>query len=233
MKLIKKITAMPIFQKFLAWIGALYIKLVFKTSCFDYVHRRTLDHLIQSDALVMVAFWHGRMAILPCAWQWNRPFHMLLSKHRDGMMISRVLEHFNIKSIFGSTTRGGVGAGLQIIDKIREGAVIGFTPDGPRGPAQKCSMGIITLAHLTAKETGRDVHIIASSYAVKSHKTLRSWDRFMVPLPFSKGAIVVNPVAIIKADMTEENLHQHCHIVEEGLNRTQDEADEAVLSHSK
>ncbi|MBX9977158.1 MAG: lysophospholipid acyltransferase family protein [Alphaproteobacteria bacterium] len=224
MKRIKKLTRLPSVQKGLAWLFASYIKMVYRTSSFEYRGHDHLDILIKNGIPVIVAFWHGRLAMLPCAWQWERPFHMLLSKHRDGMLISRVLEHFSIHSIFGSSTRGGVEASLQILDKIREGAVIGITPDGPRGPAQQCSMGIITLAKLAAKDVG-DVHIIPGSYSIKRHKRLRSWDTFMVPFPFSQGVFIAGEPVIIRAGMNEDELESMRIRLEEYLNTVQREAD--------
>ncbi len=185
-------------QKTLAFLIALYIKSVYRTSSFEFKGHRVIDSLVSEKSLFFITFWHGHLAMLPCAWWWEKPFYMLLSQHRDGQLISRVLEHFNIQSVFGSTTRGGMVAGLQILDLIKTGAVIGVTPDGPRGPHQICSMGVLTLAKLAATEE-KPIHIVPVGYFIQRHKRLRSWDKFLFPLPFSKGffhaaeAITITP----------------------------------------
>jgi hypothetical protein len=186
MKLIKQITASEFFRKCIAFVGAMYIKLVYKTSKVYFVKTEIIDKAIESKTPLIIAFWHGHMAMLPSAWRWKKTVHMLLSQHRDGLLISRVLRHFNILSIFGSSTRGGIGAGINIIKAMENGDAIGITPDGPRGPTQVCSKGVITLAHIASEKLLKNVLIVPVTYTITRKKVLKSWDNFIVPLPFSR-----------------------------------------------
>lgn len=229
MKLLRKLTKSQTFRKGIARVISLYIKLVYKTTPWVYENRHVFEEHIALKKPMIVAFWHGRLGMLPCAWQWNRPFYMLLSKHSDGQIISHVLEDFGIHSIFGSSTRGGTEAGLSIIDKLKEGGVVGFTPDGPRGPTQKCSKGVVKLAKL-ASETLGDVSIIPLSYGVSHHKRLRSWDRFMVPFPFGrKGCFVLGHAIVIHKYMSKDDLDLAKNKLEAALDDVQDKADNLNL----
>ena len=95
------------------------------------------------------------------------------------------MDYFGIQTISGSTDKKGFEAARQIIQKLKEGNVIGITPDGPRGPTEKVSMGIVHLAHIA------QVDVVPVAYACKPIKKLRSWDRFRVAGPFCRGALVV------------------------------------------
>ncbi len=227
MKYIKKLVALTSVQIALAWIFAVYIRFVYRTSHFTFLHKKRLDVLIERNATVIIAFWHGRLAMMPCGWVWEPPVYMLLSQHRDGMLISRILRYFGIQSIWGSSTRGGVGAGLQVLDKIKRGAVVGITPDGPRGPNQVCSMGVMTLAKL-ACETAGDVFIVPVSYSIARHKHLGSWDRLMIPLPFSRGVFVIGKPVHVHSMPDEPTLLEKRTLLEQRLNEIQDVADRCV-----
>lgn len=234
MKFIKKWLQLPRFQRIIAGIGAFYLKCVFRTSRFDFLNKDCFLTLMEDHKPFIFAFWHGRMAMLPCAWSYNRPVYMLLSRHRDGQLISTVLKHFNIQSVYGSTNRGGVDRGgtqaaRTILELLQSGCVIGITPDGPRGPSQRCTQGILDIAHLYAKATASPLAILPCSYSMTHYKKLSSWDRFMFPLPFSKGVFSVLPPLWITAsdalDARSENKENQRLQLEALLNDAQQNAD--------
>lgn len=237
MKFIKKWLYLPRFQRILAGIGAFYLRCVFRTSHFQFLNHDCLQTLLIDKSPFILAFWHGRMAMLPCAWSSNRPVYMLLSRHRDGQLISTVLKHFNIHSIYGSTNRGGVDRGgakaaRVIIDLLKSGGIIGITPDGPRGPSQYCTQGILDIAALYAKQTSSPLAILPCSYSLSRHKKLSSWDRFMFPFPFSKGVFSLLPplwVTVPDAlNITQEHKEKQRLYLEELLNTAQKNADHYI-----
>ena len=225
MRLLQTFVLSKTVRGILAKIVAGYIKLVYKTSPWCYMNKEILDPLVAQKKHIVCAFWHGRLVMMPNAWPWKRPFYMLLSRHREGLMIAQVLNCFGIKSIHGSTNRGGLKAGLEIVEKLKEGSVVGFSPDGPRGPSQKCSVGIISLSFLASKEIG-DVYIVPGSFSISNYKKLRSWDRFMIPFPFAKkGCFVLAEPVVIHKHMNKKDLAKMQDLLEERLNQAQDEAD--------
>lgn len=228
MRILQTIVLSQFVRGFLAKIVAGYIKLVYRTSCWRYINREVFAQLVAQKKPIICAFWHGRLLMMPGAWQWKWPFYMLLSRHREGLMIAQILRCFGILSIHGSTNRGGIKAGLEIVDKLREGAAVGFAPDGPRGPSQKCSAGVISLAHLASKDIG-EVYIVPSSFSISNNKTLRSWDRFMIAFPFARrGCFVLEQPVIIHQFMTKEELSTAQIQLEKRLNQAQDQADQYV-----
>lgn len=172
-------------QKILSFISYNYTKFVYVTSCWNYIHKEIIDDYLDKGKPFMICFWHGRLMMLPLAWQWSQPFKMLQSSHGDGLLIAKVLKYFQIGCIEGSSTRGGVKASLQIIRSSKEGIIIGITPDGPKGPACQVSTGTVTLAKWIQAD------LIPVSYATRSRVLLKTWDKFHFSLPFTKGVFVI------------------------------------------
>ena len=135
-------------RRLLCWLGALYIRFVYATNRWRWVRGDTVEGYWRDDTPFIVAFWHGRLLLMPCFWPPAKPVHMLISQHRDGQLIARTIGHFGVPTIAGSTRRGGAGALRALIKAIRAGGSIGITPDGPRGPRMRVGDGIVTLARM-------------------------------------------------------------------------------------
>ncbi len=168
--------------RFFAFLAAIYIRLVFFTCKWEIIGKEIPDSYIQAKKPFIVCFWHGRLGMLACAWTWkDHPFHMLMSTHRDGLLIAKTVSHFGITWVAGSTQRGGTGALRGLIKTLHKGESIGITPDGPRGPSQVASIGVITLAKLAK------VDMIPITFSTSRRRLLKTWDRFHLPLPFGRG----------------------------------------------
>lgn len=138
------------------------------------------------------AFWHGRMFVLPFIFRdYGEKVYVLISKHADGEVAADIVNSLGFKTVRGSTGRGKGGdkAFLKMVTLIEEGNGIAITPDGPMGPAQKVKLGTAKLS----LKTGVPVYPI--SFSAYPKVNLNSWDKFMVPLPFSKCVVKVgNPI---------------------------------------
>jgi lysophospholipid acyltransferase (LPLAT)-like uncharacterized protein len=122
--------------------------------------------------------------LLPYAWPGGKEtFFMLISAHKDGRLISKTVGRLGIETIAGSTQRGGTQALVEMVRLSKKGKTIGITPDGPRGPAFEVSEGTLMAAYLAKAD------LIPVTYSIKRHKRLNSWDRFLVPFPFSSGVL--------------------------------------------
>jgi lysophospholipid acyltransferase (LPLAT)-like uncharacterized protein len=182
-------------QDILSFIGYSYIQLVYRTSSWKYINKNVIETYISSGKPFIICFWHGRLMMLPLGWQWSQPFKILISTHRDGALITKVLKYFSIGCIEGSTTRGGTKASLQIIQSFKEGTIIGITPDGPKGPVCTVSAGTVSLAKWVQAD------LIPVSYATQRRRILKTWDKFHFSLPFTKGVFVVgSPVPYPQED---------------------------------
>ncbi|MCC6828766.1 MAG: DUF374 domain-containing protein, partial [Novosphingobium sp.] len=132
---------------------------------------------------------------------------------------SNTVKNFDIGTIEGSTTRGGAAAIRTMVRAIRDGNLIGVTPDGPRGPRMRAGAGLIAVAKMTGAP------ILPVSYSVRRRKILKSWDRFIVAMPFSRGAFRWGTPIEVAADADSAAIEQARLAVEEQLNRLSMEAD--------
>jgi lysophospholipid acyltransferase (LPLAT)-like uncharacterized protein len=138
----------------------------------------------------ILAFWHRHLLLMPYAYR-GRRISVLVSQSRDGELIARTVARLGIDSSRGSSSRGGMAGMRALLRKAADGWDIAFTPDGPRGPLREVQPGVI----LAAAATGLPIQPVA--IAASRAKLLRSWDRFMVPLPFAKVHFVYGePLAV-------------------------------------
>ncbi len=105
------------------------------------------EHYARGQSMIF-AFWHSRQLMMPAAYR-GREIHVLISRHRDGEIIARIIARFGFRTVRGSTTRGGVRALRELIRIGRSGADLCVTPDGPKGPAQVAQAGVVELAKVT------------------------------------------------------------------------------------
>lgn len=140
------------------------------------------------DEPVIWAFWHNRMLIMPVITSRFFPERngaVLTSASKDGAIIAGVMGRFRYGSVRGSSSRRGASATLALAKIIAAGGDAAITPDGPRGPRYRLGPGIIYLA----QKTGAPVAPIRIEYSRSVR--LKSWDRFMIPLPFSRVDVTV------------------------------------------
>lgn len=125
-------------------------------------------------------FWHSQLIGFIYHYR-NFKIASIASLHRDGEIAAKAAEKFGIKIVRGSSTRGGFKALLELKKLLQSGFDVAITVDGPRGPAESVNEGILYLAKLTGKK------IIPVCFTCKWKIRLKSWDRLIIPLPFSKG----------------------------------------------
>ena len=206
-------------QSLIAWIATLYIKLVYITSKWSIQNNETIDHYINQNKPIIIAFWHGHLLMMNCAWNRNTPFNMLISNHRDGKFITKVTQNFGILVTNGSTDRQGFAAARQLIAKLKQGEAIGITPDGPRGPREQISDGILQLARLAKAD------IIPMAYSSTNMRILRTWDRFRLAFPFGKGVFIVGAPVEYTQDIDQMRT-----ILQKAMDETVTQADQFYAS---
>jgi lysophospholipid acyltransferase (LPLAT)-like uncharacterized protein len=170
-------------QRCLSWLAALYVRFVYLTGRWRTVG---LDEVMASNnSPLIIAFWHGRMLMMPCRWPRAMPIRMLISRHGDGVLIADTIAHFGIGTIQGSTRHGGAEALRDILKTLKSGISVGVTPDGPRGPRMHCTGAVADIARMSGTP------ILPVSYSARRRVILGSWDGFLLPLPFTRGVYVV------------------------------------------
>jgi lysophospholipid acyltransferase (LPLAT)-like uncharacterized protein len=139
---------------------------------------------------VIFAIWHNRLALVLnihrrfIARSWpQRRVAGLVSASRDGGFLARMMELSGALPVRGSTSKRGAQALLELTRAAEQGADLAVTPDGPRGPCYTVQEGVIAAAQITG------LPIVPVSYDLSWKLRLRSWDRFLVPLPFSRCVV--------------------------------------------
>ena len=189
--MLKYITSSSISKFIISIIGAFYIHLVFFTSDVSLKNRRNIDSTFKKKKSFIYSFWHDQLLMCPLTWNSNSEIKVLISKHRDGDIISKVISILGFGSIRGSTNKpkknknkGSLRAVRQIIKSLNNNISIGISPDGPKGPRHKVSDGIIHIARLSEKE------IIPVGIGFKKKWILNTWDKFIIPKIFNEICFV-------------------------------------------
>jgi lysophospholipid acyltransferase (LPLAT)-like uncharacterized protein len=230
--LFKRVAQSRAVRAALCWLISLYIRLVHATSRWQIIGEETPQRLWAEGRPFILAFWHGRLVMMPSCWRTKMPMNMLISQHRDGEIISRTIAHFGLNSVRGSAgnpEKGGVkmakGGALALRALARSaaaGEALGITPDGPRGPRMRASEGIVAIARLTG------LPVLPAAYATSRRRVFNSWDRFILALPFSRGVIVWGEPVQVERNATPEDAERARQAIEDGLNRVTAEADRQV-----
>ncbi|MEK9172748.1 MAG: lysophospholipid acyltransferase family protein [Nitrospirota bacterium] len=129
-------------------IGYAAIRALGRTLRIRTLHADRVNAFWQAGRPVILAFWHGRQLMLPLGYGGSR-LYILVSEHRDGELIHRIVRRFGFDTVRGSTTRGGARALRQMVRLGRSGAGLAVTPDGPKGPRCVAQAGVVQLAKLT------------------------------------------------------------------------------------
>ena len=162
------------------------------------VGRDKLDDLVQQGQGGIIAIWHGA-TILPIYYCRNMRFCSMVSTSRDGELQNRLLKSRGFQTIRGSSGRHGIRALLECVRRVKDGAILAVTPDGPKGPPKQVQSGTIHLAQRCG------CPILVAGVACKPSKRLKSWDSHMIPLPFARAAIAFEgPLHISEDDDAQE-----------------------------
>jgi lysophospholipid acyltransferase (LPLAT)-like uncharacterized protein len=126
-------------------IGAAVIRALGRSMRIDTRGHEHVDALYRNNQNIILAFWHAQQLMIPFGYR-GPGSHVLISQHRDGEIIARIIARFGHQAVRGSSTRGGAAALRELIRLGRSGRDVVVTPDGPKGPAQVAKMGVIQLA---------------------------------------------------------------------------------------
>lgn len=203
----------------MCWAAAQYIRLIWYTGRWRVLGAEAAIERFEQGQPVIVATWHGRLLMAPFGWYHSNRTHILVSAHRDGQLISRTLSHFNTETITGSTRRGGAQALRQLHRVLRRGGAVGITPDGPRGPRMRVSLGVIQLARLTGAP------VFPFIFSARPCRVFDSWDRFVLPLPFARGLYLWGEPVFIARDAGKEEMEAARRALEDSLNALTRRAD--------
>jgi lysophospholipid acyltransferase (LPLAT)-like uncharacterized protein len=152
---------------------------------FIYKSSKKIFHVptnFDENESYVVAFWHGELLMQPYNYKNIKPkgkVSAMISEHKDGEAITKTVEFLGIDSIRGSSTRGGSKALIAAIKELKKGNDIAITPDGPRGPRFSVANGIVAISKKTHAK------ILPFNCKPKKYWQFNSWDKFIIPKPFT------------------------------------------------
>ncbi len=172
---------------------------------------------------IIFVFWHGQLLSL-VHYHRNEGIVVLVSEHKDGEYIAQVIHRHGFGTARGSSTRGGVKGLKGILRAAKAGKDLAFTPDGPKGPRQEFKWGALVAAQLTGAP------IVPIGLGADRAWHLKSWDRFMIPKPFSALRIRYGSPFFVPRDASEADLKAIAGQVQEKLKAFTLELDPAEAS---
>jgi lysophospholipid acyltransferase (LPLAT)-like uncharacterized protein len=199
-------------MKLVSFLAYLLVRVLSATFRVRHVH----PERIESTPQYILVFWHRQLLPLLGRSRWKRPIAVMVSRSKDGQLIADVLTFYGVQSARGSSSRGGSEAIRGILREARDGKSIVFTPDGPRGPAGVVKDGVIFAAKAT------QLPMVPVAFAGKNVIVLRSWDRMMIPKPFSKGVVLYGEPILVPRDGNAEEWRER---LEKKLNELSEQAE--------
>jgi lysophospholipid acyltransferase (LPLAT)-like uncharacterized protein len=158
----------------------------------------------QNTPPAIYCVWHNRLALcLPIYYRFARRFSgtpgmaAMVSASKDGALLAAILRCFRVAPVRGSSSRRGPQALLELTSWRDQGYDLAITPDGPRGPCYEVQEGIMALAQVTG------LPILPVSYYLAWKIRAGSWDRFQIPLPFSRCEVFLQPPIRVPRDASD------------------------------
>lgn len=198
------LSSYPFKQRFLIRVADiaffLLIKLIGATIRWQVEGWQNWEEATRNQRVPIYVFWHNRVFLTVHFWQKRRIVPMT-SQSFDGEYTARCIQRFGFGAARGSSTRGGIGAIVEMAHLMRAGFPTMFTIDGPKGPRYVAKMGAVLLA----KKTGQPI-LPFTITAKRLYEAKRSWDGFQVPFPFTRARVDVAAPIFVHADADEEGL---------------------------
>jgi lysophospholipid acyltransferase (LPLAT)-like uncharacterized protein len=182
--------------------AALFLKSLHATLRIRHAFVERITTLNESGTPYVLSFWHAHLLLMFYC-RHRKPITMMSSQHRDGEMMMRTMRWFDVGCIRGSTTRGGSQALRNMIKVVQRGGNVGYTPDGPKGPVNVVQPGVIVTAQMTGAP------ILPLAFNAEKKTLLGSWDRMIVPHPFSRAIFVYGEPIHVPRDLTPEELEEY------------------------
>ncbi len=187
-------------QSTVARLGGAALDALMRTTSVRTEGEANFRRFWDGEKPVVFTLWHGRL--LPCTYHHrHQGVATLISQHRDGEYITRVVRKWGYHTVRGSSSRGGLDALRELVRHLRAGRSLAITPDGPRGPREKLKPGPLLAAQLT----GAPIIPVASGASRASY--FGGWDRFLIPHPFARLQIAYGEPVWVPRRAGEDELH--------------------------
>lgn len=202
-------------------VGYAYIRLLKATMRLELRNREALQRARDQSGQYILTFWHSRFIMMPYCYP-DRKLVVLHSRHRDARMLVEIMKRFGLAQAWGSSSAGGASGMRQLLRHVRDGYDVGMTPDGPRGPRRRIQPGVVAMARLSGKP------IVPVAFSARPYRRLRSWDRTLLPYPFSRGLFLYGEPVVVPRDADGQEQESWRLRLEAELDRLTDLADDEM-----
>ena len=200
-------------------LGKLLIDVLFWTTRIDVIGFEKIKSIVSTQKGILT-FWHSRILLISYLFKGYAAL-ALVSQSKDGEIMAQILEQQGYEAIRGSTSKGGIRALAEMIRAMRtRNKPAAIVPDGPRGPRFVVQPGVITLAQKTGYP------IVPVTYSAKKMKIFSSWDRFILPYPFTRCRVIYGEPVTVPADIDKKEEEIWRQRLEQELCRITDSADQ-------
>ena len=215
----RKVAKIGVGYRLVGLLAGLYLRLIRRTTRWRHVVPAETQAVLASGKGFVGAIFHSRLCMLMPCWSQlgardKKSAHVLISSHRDGVMIACAIRSLGFSTVHGSGSKkssGGLEALRDMYALVRADQVVVVTPDGPRGPNMRVKGGALQVAQATG------VPLITATGAVSRRKLLGTWDRFCLALPFARGEIRWSKPFLVPQDAKGDELEALRRTIEEQM----------------
>jgi lysophospholipid acyltransferase (LPLAT)-like uncharacterized protein len=211
MNIKKRLVKNFLIQKILAFIAAIYIHVVAVTSNIKFINNSIPEQYWKNDRPFILAFWHSQLMMISFSWKNKKKLNIRASGHSDGRFGAYIGKYFKLNNIPTYDKHKNISL-RPIFKLLQQKDYIGIAPDGPRGPKEKMSEGIIKIAKKTK------IPIIPIGFWSSKNFQLKSWDSFLISKPFSRCSFVWGEAMVIPEDSTDQEIRNFQKILEDSIN---------------
>jgi lysophospholipid acyltransferase (LPLAT)-like uncharacterized protein len=208
----------------LSFIGWFFIFFVGRSLRFRVLGMDNVRSILQEGKPVIWALWHGRHFILVDQFKnytmkSRKYWCVMASRSRDGELLAQILAKCGYKTVRASSSKGATAGFLQLISIMEQGYDTVMAVDGPRGPREQVKSGVVLLAQKSR------MPIIPITASAKRYKKLSSWDKYLIPYPFTQAVAVLGNPITIPTNADHEQLESYRLQLEQVLHQITQEAD--------
>jgi lysophospholipid acyltransferase (LPLAT)-like uncharacterized protein len=209
------------------YLGYYLITILVKTILMKRLDESGIEWANTKPCLLVC--WHSDLLFIPVGFKpvsqnmLSHPVVAIASRHGDGRIVAQILEKFGIAGISGSSSDGGLAALMKMKNCLRGGSHVAVSPDGPRGPERVPKPGVVYLASTC------NAQIVPFTIVCSSQWTLRTWDKFFIPKPFSRAVSLIGTPIDVPQDLKKQDLQQYNNMLKEQLDLLKEKAKDRLM----
>ena len=221
-----RIVRSPPAHRFFVWFSASYFGFVYRTTKWTSLGFDDYAASLEGGTPFIIVNWHGRLSMVPYAWDWKAWDLTILSfDHPAAQVMVDTVRRLGIHVLVLKPKGSNTGVLRQAVKAYRSGHCIGITPDGPLGPHLVMKPGAVELAAICRAQ------IAPVTFSVKRRFVLKTWDRFVLPLPFGRGVFMMGPALSVPRKLSPEGLREEMERISAAMKDLDAQAD-AYFGHA-